>query len=54
MRPHNITAIQIFAPATDYDDVEVEHLYKQLNSIIAKIPKKDNLLVQGDWNGKKK
>ena len=31
---------------------EVQLFYKQLDSIIAKTPKKDILVVQGDWNAK--
>ena len=33
-------------------DEEVQLFYKQLDSIIAKTPKKDILVVQGDWNAK--
>ena len=51
-RPHNITIILVYAPTSDHEDEEVEQFYAQLNSIIAKTPKKDILLVQGDWNAK--
>lgn len=30
----------------------MEKFYEKLHSIIAKIPKKDNLIVQSDWNAK--
>ena len=42
-RPYNITVIQVHAPTSDH-----EHFYEQLDSIIAKTPKKDILVVQGD------
>ena len=45
MRPYNTTVIQVHAPTSDH-----EQFYKQLDSIKAKTPKKDLLVVQGDWN----
>ena len=48
----SITVIQVYAPTSDHEDEEVEQFYKQLDSIIAKTPKKDILVVQGDWNAK--
>ena len=39
-------------PTSDHEDEEVEQFYEQLDSIIAKTPKKDILVVQGDWNAK--
>ena len=49
-RPHSITVIQVYAPTSDHDHEEAEQFYEQLDNIIAKIPKKDTLVVQGDWN----
>ena len=37
---------------TSHDDDEVEEFYEELNSIIDKVPKKDILIVLGDWNAK--
>ena len=51
-RPYNITVIQFYAPTSDHENEEVERLYEQLDSIIAKTPKKDTVVVQGDWNAK--
>ncbi|XP_076436542.1 uncharacterized protein LOC143276040 [Babylonia areolata] len=36
----------------DHDDEETEEFYEQIDSIIATVPKKDMLIVQGDWNAK--
>ena len=47
-RPHNITVIQTYAPTSDFETEEVEQFYEQTDSIIAKTPKKDILVVQGD------
>ena len=52
MRPHNITVIQVYAPTSDHEDEEVQQFYEQLDSVITKTPKKDILVVQGDWNAK--
>ena len=51
-KPHNMTIIQVYAPTTDHDDEEVEKFYELLESIITEVPKKDILIVQGDWNAK--
>ena len=51
MRPH-ITVIQVYALTSDHEEEEVKHFHDQLDSIIAKTPKKDILVVQGDWNAK--
>ena len=50
--PFNITIIQAFAPTTDYDDGDIEDFYDQLQEAIGQAPKKDILVVQGDWNAK--
>lgn len=49
-RPHNITIIQVYAPTSEHEDEEVEEFYEELDNIIKKTPKKDILLVLGDWN----
>ena len=51
-RPLNITIIQVYAPTTDYDDDAVETFYEELENIIKVTPKKDFLVIQGDWNAK--
>ena len=51
-RPHKVTVIQVYAPTSDHDDEEVEQFYEQLDSIIAKTPKKDIHVVQANWNAK--
>ena len=50
--PFNITIIQAYAPTTDYDDSDIEDFYDQLQEVIDQTPKKDILVVQGDWNAK--
>ena len=46
------TGLQVYAPTSGHDDSEVDHFYQQLQETIDKTPKKDILVVQGDWNAK--
>ena len=48
----NITIVQAYAPTSDYDDNEIEDFFDQLQNVIDQTPKKDILVVQGDWNAK--
>jgi len=51
-RPHNMTVINAYAPTTDHSDEEIEEFYEQLDNTIAEVPKKDILVITGDWNAK--
>ena len=51
-KPLNITAIQIFAPATNAEETEVEWLYENLQDLLELTPQKDVLFIIGDWNTK--
>ena len=44
--------MMVYAPTSDHDDNEVDHFYQRLQEIIDQTPKKDILVVQGDWNAK--
>ena len=48
--PFNITILQL--TSEDYGDNEIEEFYHQLQNVIDQTPKKDILVVQGDWNAK--
>ena len=50
--PFNISIVQAYAPTSDYSDEAIEDFYSQLQEVLVKIPKKDFLVVQGDWNAK--
>ena len=47
-----ITIVQMCAPTSDYDDNKIEEFYDQLQTVIDQTPKKNILVVQGDWNAK--
>ena len=50
--PINTTIIQIYAPTTDAAEETIEKFYTDLQQLIDDAPKKDNILLLGDWNAK--
>ena len=50
--PFNITVIQIYAPTSNAEEIEVEWLYEDLQDILELTPKKYALFIIGDWNTK--
>ena len=48
----NITVIQVYAPATDAEEAEVDGFYEDLQDLLELTPKKDALFPTGDWNAK--
>uniref|UniRef100_A0A670JDU5 Endonuclease/exonuclease/phosphatase domain-containing protein n=1 Tax=Podarcis muralis TaxID=64176 RepID=A0A670JDU5_PODMU len=51
-RPFNITVIQVYAPTTGAEETEIDQFYEDLQDLIEMTPKKDVLLIIGDWNAK--
>ena len=51
-RPFNITVIQVYAPTTNAEEVEIEWLCEDLQSLPELTPEKDVLFIIGDWNAK--
>ena len=48
--PFNITVIQVYAPTSNTEAVEVEQFHEDLQDLLELTPKKDVLLMIGDWN----
>ena len=48
----NITVIQVYAPASNTEEAEVERFYENLQDLLELTPKKDVLFIIGDWNAK--
>ena len=48
----NITVIQVYAPTSNTEKVEVEWFYEDLQDLLELTPKKDVLFIIGDWNEK--
>ena len=51
-KPLNITIIQVFAPTSNAEEVEVERFYEDLQDLLELTPQKDILFIIGDWNAK--
>ena len=51
-KPFNITVILVYAPSSNTEETEVERFYEDLQDLLELIPKKDVLLIIGDWNKK--
>ena len=46
----NIMVIQVYAPASNTEEAEVEWFYEDLQDLLELTPKKDVLFIIGDWN----
>ena len=51
-KPCNIPVIQVYAPTSNAEEVEVEWFYEDLQDLLELTPKKDVLFIIGDWNAK--
>ena len=51
-KPFNITVIQVYAPNSNAEEVEVERFYEDLQDLLELIAKKGVLFIIGDWNAK--
>ena len=51
-KPFNFTVIQVYAPTSNAEEVEVEWFYEDLQDLLELTPPKDVLFVIGDWNAK--
>ena len=49
-KPFNIPIIQVYAPTSNAEEPEVEQFYEDLQDLLELTPKKDVLLIIGDWN----
>ena len=47
-KPFNSTVIQVYAPNTNAEEVEVERFYEDLQDLLELTPKKDVLFIIGD------
>ena len=51
-KPFNITVIQVYASTRNAEEAKVERFYEDLQDLLELTPKKDVLLIIGDWNAK--
>ncbi|XP_072025376.1 craniofacial development protein 2-like [Amphiura filiformis] len=50
--PINISVMQVYAPTTDAPDSEIMEFHEMIQGTLDSIPKRDLLIVLGDWNAK--
>ena len=51
-KPFNITVIQVYAPTSNAEEVEVEGFYEDLQDLLELTPPQNVLFIIGDWNAK--
>ena len=51
-KPLSITVIHAYAPTSIAEEAEVERFYEDLQDLLELTPKKDVLLILGEWNAK--
>ena len=51
-KPFKIMVIQVYAPTSNAEEAEVEQFYEDLQDLLELTPKKDVLLIIGNWNAK--
>ena len=51
-KPFNIKVIQVYAPASNAKEAEVEWFNEKLQDLLELTPQKDVLFIIGDWNAK--
>ena len=51
-KPFNITVIQVYTTATNAEKAKVEWFYEDLQDLLEQTPKKDVIVIIGDWNAK--
>ena len=49
-KPFNITVIQVYAPTSNTEEIEVERFYEDLQDLLELTPKRDVIFIIGDWN----
>ena len=51
-KPSNLTVIQVYAPTSNAEEAKVEWFYEDLQDLLELTPKKDVLVIIGDWKAK--
>ena len=51
-KPFKITVIQVYAPSSNPEEVEVKQFYEDIQDLLELTPKKDVRFIIGDWNAK--
>ena len=50
--PFNVTIIHVYAPTAESSEYDIESFYDGVENGIAEVPRKDIIIIIGDWNAK--
>jgi len=50
--PVNITCVQVYAPTASAETADIEDFYRNLQSALNGTPRKDVLILMGEWISK--
>ena len=50
--PFNVTIIHVYAPTAESSEDDIESFYDVVENGIAEVPRKDIIIIIGDWNAK--
>ena len=53
-KPFIITVIQVYVPTSNAEKADIDWFYEDLQDLLELTPRKDVLLITGDWNAKVK
>nr|VZI50996.1 unnamed protein product [Spirometra erinaceieuropaei] len=48
----NISTVSVYAPTSAAEQRDKEAFYSQLQALVGRVPRRDLLIVAGDWNGR--
>nr|VZH91242.1 unnamed protein product [Spirometra erinaceieuropaei] len=48
----NISIVSVYAPTSAAEQRDKEAFYSQLQALVGRLPRRDLLIVAGDWNGR--
>ena len=51
-KQRDITVVQCYAPTADKPEEEIEQFYKEMDHVLAETPKRNIVLITGDFNAK--
>jgi len=51
-RPFNMSVVHVYAPTSDGTDEQVKQFHADLETTLNDTPKKDIVIIAGDWNAK--
>lgn len=51
-KPGNLSVVQVYAPTAESSEDDLERFYENLEQTIRDIPRRNIVIITGDWNAK--